>query len=80
MTKLLRDTWLIFARSLMLTLRNPVWVFVGILQPVLYLALYAPLLGRCPSDKGCRRVAHSTSSCPACWCSSRCSRPSPASG
>jgi len=52
MTKLLRDTWLIFARSLMLTLRNPVWVFVGILQPVLYLALYAPLLGSLPLGQG----------------------------
>jgi ABC-2 type transport system permease protein len=42
--KLLRDTWLIFVRSLMLTLRNPVWVFIGLLQPILYLALFAPLL------------------------------------
>src|SRR3954468_5552559 len=44
MYKLFRDTWLIFARSLMLTLKNPVWIFIGILQPVLYLALFAPLL------------------------------------
>jgi ABC-2 type transport system permease protein len=42
--KLIRDTSLIFVRSLMLTLRNPVWVFVGLSQPILYLALFAPLL------------------------------------
>lgn len=44
MMKLLRDTWLIFVRSLVLTLRNPVWVFIGLMQPILYLALFAPLL------------------------------------
>ena len=42
--KLLRDTWLIFQRQFMLLLRNPVWVFVGIFQPVMYLLLFAPLL------------------------------------
>jgi ABC-2 type transport system permease protein len=42
--KILRDTWLIFVRSLMLTLRNPVWVFIGLAQPILYLGLFAPLL------------------------------------
>jgi ABC-2 type transport system permease protein len=39
-----RDTWLIFERSLVLSLRNPVWVIVGILQPILYLLLFGPLL------------------------------------
>jgi ABC-2 type transport system permease protein len=52
MQKLFRDTWLIFVRSLMLTLRNPVWVFIGLLQPVLYLALYAPLLKPLSSGPG----------------------------
>ncbi len=42
--KLLRDTWLIFQRQFLLLLRNPVWVFVGIFQPVMYLLLFAPLL------------------------------------
>jgi ABC-2 type transport system permease protein len=42
--KIIRDTWLIFVRSLMLTLRNPIWVFIGLMQPILYLALFAPLL------------------------------------
>ena len=43
--KLIHDTWLLYARSMMLTLRNPVWVFIGLMQPVLYLVLFAPLLG-----------------------------------
>ncbi len=39
-----RDTWLIFSRSLTLSLRNPVWVIMGVLQPMLYLLLFGPLL------------------------------------
>jgi ABC-2 type transport system permease protein len=42
--KLLRDTYLIFARQIQLLLRNPVWIFVGVFQPVMYLLLFAPLL------------------------------------
>jgi ABC-2 type transport system permease protein len=42
--KLLRDIALIFQRQMMLLLRNPVWIFVGLFQPVMYLLLFAPLL------------------------------------
>jgi ABC-2 type transport system permease protein len=42
--KLARDTWLIFQRQTLLLWRNPVWVFVGIFQPVMYLLLFGPLL------------------------------------
>jgi ABC-2 type transport system permease protein len=42
--KLLRDTSLIFQRQLQFLLRNPVWIFVGVFQPVMYLLLFAPLL------------------------------------
>jgi ABC-2 type transport system permease protein len=42
--KLARDTWLIFQRQTLLLLRQPVWVFVGVFQPVMYLLLFAPLL------------------------------------
>jgi ABC-2 type transport system permease protein len=42
--KLLRDTSLIFQRQAMLLLRNPVWILVGVFQPVMYLLLFAPLL------------------------------------
>jgi len=42
--KTLRDTWLIYQRSLILTLRQPVWVIMGMFQPILYLLLFGPLL------------------------------------
>jgi ABC-2 type transport system permease protein len=42
--KLLRDISLIFQRQMQLLLRNPVWIFVGVFQPVMYLLLFAPLL------------------------------------
>jgi ABC-2 type transport system permease protein len=42
--KFLRDTWLIFQRQSLLLIRNPVWLFVGVFQPVMYLLLFAPLL------------------------------------
>ena len=40
----LRDTWIIFSRSMRLSLRNPIWVVIGLLQPILYLVLFGPLL------------------------------------
>jgi ABC-2 type transport system permease protein len=40
----LRDTFLIFRRSLTLTLRQPVWIIFGLMQPILYLVLFGPLL------------------------------------
>jgi ABC-2 type transport system permease protein len=42
--KTARDTWLIFRRSLVLTLRQPVWIVFGMMVPVLYLVLFGPLL------------------------------------
>lgn len=41
---LLRDIWLVLQRQALLQLRQPVWIFVGIFQPVMYLILFAPLL------------------------------------
>jgi ABC-2 type transport system permease protein len=41
---LARDTWLVFERYVQIFLGNPVWVIVGVIQPVLYLVLFAPLL------------------------------------
>jgi len=38
------DTWVVFSRALRLSLRQPVWVVFGLIQPVLYLALFGPLL------------------------------------
>ncbi len=42
--KLVRDIWLVFGRYFGLFIRNPVWVALGVLQPLLYLLLFAPLL------------------------------------
>jgi ABC-2 type transport system permease protein len=41
---LLRDTWLMFQRSMLLTIRQPIWIILGTFQPILYLVLFAPLL------------------------------------
>jgi ABC-2 type transport system permease protein len=38
------DTLLIFRRQMQLSLRNPVWIVIGLIQPVLYLAFFGPLL------------------------------------
>ncbi len=38
------DTWLIFTRQMRLSLRNPAWVIIGLIQPILYLAFFGPLL------------------------------------
>jgi len=42
--KFLRETWILFAFNMRMTLRSPVWLILGILQPSLYLLLFAPLL------------------------------------
>jgi len=42
--KVMRDTWLVFGRYFGLFIRNPVWVAIGVVQPLLYLLLFAPLL------------------------------------
>ncbi len=38
------ETWLIFQRAMRQSLRNPAWVVISLGQPVLYLALFVPLL------------------------------------
>lgn len=40
----IRDTWLIFHRSLWLTIRQPTWIVFGMMLPLLYLFLFGPLL------------------------------------
>jgi ABC-2 type transport system permease protein len=42
----LSDTLLIFRRQMRLALRNPAWVIIGVIQPILYLAFFGPLLTR----------------------------------
>ena len=42
--KTTRDIGLLFQRYLVQMLRNPVWLLVGLSTPILYLALFTPLL------------------------------------
>lgn len=39
-----RESTVVFRRQMRMNLRNPAWVFIGIMQPVLYLVLFGPLL------------------------------------
>ena len=74
--KLLRDTWLVFGRYFGLFIRNPVWVALGVLQPLLYLLLFAPLLKPVTAVRGFPAGgAYNVFLCPACWSSSACSAP-----
>ena len=41
---MLIETWVVFQRAMRMLLRNPVWVFFGLTQPILYLVLFGPLL------------------------------------
>jgi len=50
--KLMTDTWLVYQRYLNLLLRNPAWVIIGVLQPLLYLLLFAPMLKSIASTPG----------------------------
>ncbi|MFD8787821.1 ABC transporter permease [Kitasatospora sp. NPDC059599] len=50
--KLARDTWLVFQRQLLLMIRTPVWIAVGIIQPLFYLLLFAPLLKKVLAPDG----------------------------
>jgi len=50
--KLLRDTWLVFGRYFGIFIHNPIWVALGVLQPCLYLILFAPLLNPIAQMRG----------------------------
>jgi ABC-2 type transport system permease protein len=43
---MLRDAWLVFRRQMAISLRNPAWVGIGIMQPILYLVLFGPLMSK----------------------------------
>jgi ABC-2 type transport system permease protein len=46
MMKTLRDTYLLFVRKVVETIRNPIYIVTSLLNPVLYLVLFAPLLSK----------------------------------
>jgi ABC-2 type transport system permease protein len=39
-----RESSIVFRRQIRMNLRNPAWVMIGVMQPVLYLVLFGPLL------------------------------------
>jgi ABC-2 type transport system permease protein len=45
----IHDTLTVFKRQLRLSLRNPAWVIIALMQPILYLVLFAPLLTKLPA-------------------------------
>ncbi|MGH7866878.1 MAG: ABC transporter permease [Candidatus Dormibacteraceae bacterium] len=49
---LLRDTWIIFQRYMGQLLREPAWVVIQIVQPLIYLLLFAPLLTSIATSPG----------------------------
>jgi ABC-2 type transport system permease protein len=52
MTKTLHDTSLVFQRAVRQTIRNPVWVFILLAQPLFYLVFFGPLLERVTTAEG----------------------------
>lgn len=52
MTNKLRDVWLMFLRNMRHTLRDPIFMFASMLQPLLYLFLFMPLLNGLGSVPG----------------------------
>jgi ABC-2 type transport system permease protein len=52
MHKTIYDISLLYGRKLRETRRNPVFIFMGITMPLLYLGLFAPLLKSLASSKG----------------------------
>jgi ABC-2 type transport system permease protein len=49
---MLTETWVIFSRQMRQSLRNPVWLFFGITQPLLFLLLFGPLLEKVLGGSG----------------------------
>ena len=45
----IHDTWFIFRRQVRLVLRNPAFLTIGLLQPILDLVLFGPLLANLPA-------------------------------
>ena len=48
----MRDTYLIMTNEIRVTFRNPFWIFHGLVQPVIYLLLFGPLLNGVAGSRG----------------------------
>jgi ABC-2 type transport system permease protein len=49
---LTRDVWLVFQRQMLLVLRTPVWIAVALIQPIVFLTLFAPMLKQALTANG----------------------------
>jgi ABC-2 type transport system permease protein len=49
---LARDTWLVFQRQMLLVIRTPIWIAVALIQPIVYLTLFAPMLKQALTANG----------------------------
>ena len=47
-----RTSLIVFCRSMRYTLRNPAWLIAGLIQPLLYLLLFGPLLAKLTAVPG----------------------------
>ena len=54
--KTLRDIALLYRRSFVQTFRVPVWLAISFSTPLLYLALFTPLLKSLPGGSSNRRI------------------------
>jgi hypothetical protein len=84
---IMRQLGLLWRRKLRETLRQPVWVVVGLSTPLLYLALFAPLLHRLAGGPGFPRGAVLDVFVPGVLCllafgagMGKCTWPDPAAG
>lgn len=48
----MRDIYLIMTNEIRVTFRNPFWIFHGLVQPVIYLLLFGPLLNGVAGTRG----------------------------
>ncbi len=52
MNKLLTESWVIGKNEILIQVRNPLWLFFGLFQPIVYLALFSPFLSGIASAPG----------------------------
>jgi len=44
MMRIIFEIWILFRRKVMETIRQPAWLFIGLITPILYIVLFSPLL------------------------------------
>ena len=68
------QSFLFFRRKMLESLRQPAWIIMGLMTPLLYLGLFTPLLNSLAGGLAFRPATYSTCSCRASSCSSRSAR------